>query len=193
MRPIFVACAAPRRALQRARPALRLHSGTFPQPDPRPPHLDHQRCRSIADRRAFSLAPINPWWLNEYNLLPGGDWMVLNRINWSNQAAAKTTVTTGRYRAESAEGIRCLRVLVEPLSGPLQATARLCFDELPATGHLQHCRSVRQLTVLTSSAPTVTSTSGAVDLVSVEWSHGSYAWKEPGRSRGSLRSLRPCA
>jgi hypothetical protein len=40
---------------------------------------------------ALQFGSINPWWLNEYNL-PCGRWVILNRLNWSDNPAGKTTV-----------------------------------------------------------------------------------------------------
>ncbi|WP_035605008.1 NPCBM/NEW2 domain-containing protein [Haloferula sp. BvORR071] len=116
---------------------------------------------------ALQFGTINPWWLNEYNL-PGGSWVVLNRINWSNQAAAKTSVALADIGLDPKKQYVAYEFWSNRYLGSCKDSS-LVFDELPAMG--LSSIAIREL----SERPQLVSTNrhlsqGGVDLVSVAWS-----------------------
>lgn len=124
---------------------------------------------------ALQFGTINPWWLNEYNLLPGGNWVVLNRINWSNQAAAKTTVTVADIGLDPQKEYVAYEFWSNRYLG-LCKDGALVFDELPAMGISSI--AIREAT----DHPQVVSTNrhlsqGAVDLAFVGWNERILAGK----------------
>ncbi len=123
---------------------------------------------------ALQFGTINPWWLNEYNT-PGGSWVVLNRINWSNQAAAKTTVSLVDLGLDPAKPYVAYEFWSNRYLGSCGNDA-ITFDELPAMGISSI--AIREAT----DHPQIVSTNrhlsqGGVDLVVVTWSQGVLSGK----------------
>lgn len=123
---------------------------------------------------ALQFGTINPWWLNEYNT-PGGSWVVLNRINWSNQAAAKTSVTLADIGLDPGKQYVAYEYWSNRYLG-ICNNGTLTFDDLPAMGISSI--AIREAT----EHPQIVSTNrhlsqGGVDLVSAAWSQNVLSGK----------------
>jgi hypothetical protein len=123
---------------------------------------------------ALQFGTVNPWWLNEYNV-PAGQWTVLNRINWNNQPAAKTTVTLADIGLDPAKQYVAYEFWSHRYLGVCTSGALAC-DELPAMG----ISSIAIREVL--DHPQVVSTNrhlsqGGVDLVSAGWDQNALTGK----------------
>jgi hypothetical protein len=112
--------------------------------------------------------------VNEYNL-PAGQWTVLNRINWNNQPAAKTTVTLADIGLDPAKQYVAYEFWSNRYLGTCAGGTIAC-DELPAMG----ISSIAIREVL--DHPQIVSTNrhlsqGGVDLVSAGWDQNALTGK----------------